>query len=187
VAAGHDIYACPTPDCQMRVAVEEGEVARLQCPMCKRNSCLRCGAQPFHRGVTCAQYAAKTKRPGSAAEAGFKRWMQKTGTKQCPGCRMAVTKEDLDKQETQRSECHKMLCRLCGTRFCFKCLKVLTSSFTCGCSIDMHGFIDPKTGKRMNHFRSNARPKAAPEKRPAGRGSGKQADAQRSGKRVRGR
>merc|ERR1711879_520911 len=72
----------------------------------------------------------------------------------CPSCSMAVTKEDLANQNTQRSECHKMLCRHCGTRFCFKCLALLTDEYTCGCSIDAHGFVNPHNGRRIEHFRS---------------------------------
>merc|ERR1719356_2131914 len=70
---------------------------------------------------------------------------------------MAVTKQNLEKQDAQRAECHKMLCRCCGTRFCFKCLAVLTESHTCGCSRDAHGFIDPHTGRRLAHLRAGRR------------------------------
>merc|ERR1719478_201941 len=66
---------------------------------------------------------------------------------------MAVTKLNLESQDTQYKECHKMMCRNCNTRFCFKCLKILTDTFTCGCSIDLHGFVDPRTGKRLEHLR----------------------------------
>lgn len=52
-----------------------------------------------------------------------------------------------------RKKCHKMLCRHCGTQFCFKCLALLTSTYSCGCSIDAHGFINPVTGKRVKHLR----------------------------------
>merc|ERR1719265_2440056 len=91
--------------------------------------------------------------------------MHKTGTKQCPQCKMAVTKENLESQNTQRSECHKMLCRHCGTRFCFKCLALLTDTYTCSCSMKEHGFINPITGRLIRHRAvsqagSNSRAKA---------------------------
>merc|ERR1719324_2250848 len=79
--------------------------------------------------------------------------MEATGTRQCPKCQMATTKENLDKQTEQRSECHKMQCRNCGTRFCFKCLAVLTDTYTCGCTKDKHGFVDPRTGKYVAHLK----------------------------------
>merc|ERR1712066_1111993 len=85
-------------------------------------------------------------------EAGFLKWIEQTGSKQCPTCPMVITKENLNGQANQYKECHKMLCRNCNTRFCFKCLAVLTEKFTCGCSINLHGFVDPNTGKRLTHL-----------------------------------
>lgn len=158
-----DIRACPTPNCPMRVALEEGDVARFKCTMCKKESCLRCGRQPFHRGLTCEEYSEKMKNNTKAAKKErqadrlFEQWMQETGTKQCPCCRMAVTKQNLDRQQTQYSECHKMSCRNCGTKFCFKCLAILSESYTCGCTIDAHGFINPVTGRIVKHLKKRAK------------------------------
>jgi hypothetical protein len=81
--------------------------------------------------------------------------MQETGAKQCPSCNMAVTKQDLKNQGSQKSECHKMLCRNCDTRFCFKCLAVLTDDFSCGCTKNEHGFVDPHTGEYVQHLKKN--------------------------------
>jgi hypothetical protein len=82
-----------------------------------------------------------------------------------------VSKQNLEKQGTQYAECHKMVCRSCNTRFCFKCLTVLTAKFSCGCSIDRHGFIDPVTGKIVKHLDSRAQKarEAAKQKKPRGR------------------
>jgi len=175
VSSAADLWACPTPNCPMRVALEDGELARLRCTLCKKDSCLKCGHQPYHRGVTCEENAerlkAKSKAHKSAiqAEESLMQWMQETGTKQCPTCRMGVTKQNIANQNTQYSECHKMVCRNCNTRFCFKCLSVLSEAFTCGCTIDAHGFIDPLTGKRLEHLRARkGRPpaaKAAPQQK----------------------
>ncbi|CAJ1452202.1 unnamed protein product, partial [Effrenium voratum] len=159
VSCAADIRACPTPNCPMRVAIEEGDITRFKCTMCKKESCLRCGRQPFHRGLSCEEYAEKMKNNTKAAKKErqadqlFEQWMEETGTKQCPRCRMAVTKQNLDRQRTQYSECHKMSCRNCSTRFCFKCLAILTDSYTCGCTIDAHGFIDPVSGKIVKHLK----------------------------------
>lgn len=157
VASCSNLFACPTPDCSMRVSVEDGEEPRLDdCPKCHKSSCLRCGAQPYHHGLTCQQYSAKqAKKCGnsaSMADLGLHKWMLKTGTQQCPQCKMAISKENLQSQKTQYKECHKMVCRNCNTKFCFKCLRVLTENVSCGCSIDAHGFVDPRTGKRIAHF-----------------------------------
>jgi len=163
VSSAADIRACPTPNCPMRVALEEGGISRFRCTICKKDSCLLCGRQPFHRGLTCEEYSEKLKANTKAAKKErkadelFEQWMEETGTKQCPTCRMAVSKQSLDSQHTQYKECHKMSCRNCGTKFCFKCLAVLTASYTCGCTIDAHGFIDPVTGKIVKHLKKRAK------------------------------
>jgi len=158
VSSAADIYPCPTPNCQMRVALEPGEEPRLQCSLCKKSSCLKCGAQPYHNNLTCEEYEAARKRTRlvkkeQRADDSFRQWMEQTGTKQCPTCGIAVTKENLAKQNTQYQECHKMMCRNCKTKFCFKCSAILTDTSTCGCSINAHGFVDPVTGKRVEHLR----------------------------------
>lgn len=158
VSAAQDIYPCPTPNCSFRVALEDGDVPRLKCPDCKKTCCLRCGVQPYHRGKTCEEAAAQGRKANSD-EAALKRWMVATGSKQCPTCQVVVTKQNLEKQGTQYVECHKMMCRNCETKFCFKCLAILSDKVSCACTRKEHGFINPKTGRRVNHV------KAAPKKK----------------------
>jgi hypothetical protein len=158
IASVEDLCACPTPNCPMRVALEEGATPRMKCPECKKVSCLRCGAQPYHHRLTCEQYAAKKKKMKKKAQADdgeedFRKWMAEVGAKQCPTCKVVVTKQNIQHQGTQKAECHKMMCRQCGTRFCFKCEAKLSDTFTCGCTRNDHGFINPKTGKREEHLR----------------------------------
>lgn len=192
---------CPTPDCPNIVAMEEGDSTfRLDCLICKKDSCLKCLAQPYHHGQTCEEHAGqkkkfeeddtkrKRKRKAERSEqdeddmSSFLRWMEDTGTKPCPGCSTAISKQNLQKQRSQSEECHKMVCRNCGTRFCFKCLTVLTPTSTCGCTGNEHGFINPKTGKFMAHLskkalsvrapaQSSARPQSGNGKGRPGRGS----------------
>lgn len=162
VAATEDLRPCPTPGCPMRVALEADESGEFHCPECKKISCLRCGCQPYHKRFTCEQYAARKRK--LVKRDSFTEWMEQTGTKQCPSCKMAVTKLDMQNQATQKSECHKMLCSNCTTRFCFKCLAVLTDEYSCGCTADKHGFVDPKTGKYLAHFKKK---KNTPVKKPA--------------------
>ncbi|CAK0903590.1 unnamed protein product [Prorocentrum cordatum] len=146
--------ACPTPNCTWRF--HDCASDRQTCPVCEEESCLLCGAQPYHEGRTCEQYKA-----GLEDQDMFERWIEKTGSKQCPTCHMVTTKENLEKQSQQRVECHKMLCRNCNTRWCFKCLAVLTDTYTCGCTIDAHGFIDPETGKIVKHLKRGAKRKGS--------------------------
>jgi len=176
VSSTADLAACPTANCPMRVALEPGVEPRLMCTECKKESCLRCGSQPYHKGRTCEEHAEHRRNKGAKKaqikqaedDESFRQWMEETGTKQCPTCSIAISKQDLDKQNQQYQECHKMLCRNCNTKFCFKCSKVLTESFTCGCSIDRHGFFDSKTGKRQDHLRPAGKPG-----RPAGKPAAK--------------
>jgi len=165
VSAAGDLYACPTPNCSFRVALEDGDVSRLKCPECKKTCCLRCGAQPYHRGMSCQEYAEKLAAKGkNTGEEELQKWMEETGSKRCPTCNVIVTKENLEKQNSQYVECHKMQCRNCDTRFCFKCLAILTDKYSCGCTRKEHGFINPKTGRRNNHLKAKAAPKGKARK-----------------------
>merc|ERR1719510_2234662 len=187
VSCDANLKACPTPGCPMRVALEDGASARLSCPLCKKTSCVRCGAQPWHRSMSCEEYAKKPRPPtkstgrgrGAAAaakaaqsnEEALHKWMAETGTRQCPTCGMAVSKQNLGQQQTQRSECHKMMCRNCNCRFCFKCLAILTASFSCGCTSELHGFINPKSGRRISQ---RFRPKSENSKKRGAGGNSQQ-------------
>jgi hypothetical protein len=158
IATEPSLFNCPTPDCNFCVSLDDNEEPWLQnCPKCGKGSCLRCSAQPYHEGVSCQAHSLRSKSPRQqCAEVSIKTWMDKTGTKQCPQCRMGITKEDLSKQRTQETECHKMMCQQCHTRFCFKCLTVLTDTFTCGCTMDAHGFVNPVTGSFVAHLAEHA-------------------------------
>jgi len=165
VASGALQRSCPTPDCKMRHTLKAGSSGQVTCVMCAKESCLLCGAQPFHTGRTCEQHAKRLRAQGlSKEDESFFKWMEATGTRQCPKCQMATSKENLARQTEQRSECHKMLCRNCGTRFCFKCLAILTETYTCGCTKNKHGFIDPFSGEVVGHLKRGAAKKTASSK-----------------------
>eukprot|EP00435_Cladocopium_sp_Y103_P010900 s2474_g2.t2 len=141
VASGAKPRPCPTPDCHMHKTFEEGKPACETCPLCEKESCWWCGAQPYHSGLTCEQHRKKdTRSSGSKDDESFLKWMKDTGTKQCPTCGMATSKENLEMQTDQVEECHKMICRSCGTKFCFGCNAILTESYTCGCTQNAHNF-----------------------------------------------
>jgi hypothetical protein len=152
IAVSTNMFGCPTSDCAMCVWLEDGEDPWLKaCPMCKKGSCLSCRIQPYHEGMTCTQFLQLplTKKQ-KLAKVQFLDWIDRTSSKRCPGCKAVVTKEQIENQGTEISECHKMFCRVCGTRFCFRCLEVLTDTLTCHCSGDEHGFLNPIT--RMFEF-----------------------------------
>eukprot|EP00913_Durusdinium_trenchii_P010795 g10126.t1 len=154
MASGAKPRPCPTADCGMQKIFEDARSARDTCPLCEKESCWWCGAQPFHENMTCEQWRDVRRR--------FLKWMKETGTKQCPTCGMATSKENLEMQSDQVEECHKMLCRSCGTKFCFACLAILTDSYTCGCTQNAHNFVDPHTGKLVKHLK---KPKAKAKRR----------------------
>lgn len=70
------------------------------------------------------------------------RILMRLGLKQCPGCGEGMQKES----ET----CHKMICRSCRARFCFRCLARL-EYFNCGCTGAEHNFVDPLDGSIRSH------------------------------------
>ncbi|CAJ1344140.1 unnamed protein product [Effrenium voratum] len=70
------------------------------------------------------------------------RTLARLGLKKCPGCGEGLQKES----ET----CHKMICRSCRARFCFRCLARL-EYFNCGCSGAEHRFVDPLDGRILTH------------------------------------
>ncbi|CAK9046559.1 unnamed protein product [Durusdinium trenchii] len=159
MASGAKPRPCPTADCGMQKIFEDARSARDTCPLCEKESCWWCGAQPFHENMTCEQWRDVRRRSSTrdGEDASFLKWMKETGTKQCPTCGMATSKENLEMQSDQVEECHKMLCRSCGTKFCFACLAILTDSYTCGCTQNAHNFVDPHTGKLVKHLK---KPKA---------------------------
>jgi hypothetical protein len=122
-----DYYHCPTRDCDNIVHYKTGPPV-IDCSKCKRNSCLKCGASPFHAGVTCEQW--RTEHPEadpSVAAAGLT-------IRACRRCGNGIELAE---------GCLKMMCR-CGYRFCFKCG---SENAACGCTPFYHiGFTDNLTG-----------------------------------------
>lgn len=62
-----------------------------------------------------------------------------------------------------------MMCRSCGTKFCFSCSALLTETYTCqwpkvsrkaswrgGCTQNGHNFVDPHSGKLVKHLKPKA-------------------------------
>ena len=74
VVADPTLHMCPTPDCPNIVAwtgPEDGPPA-IDCAVCKRRSCVICGAYPFHEGSNCPppRAAAAAGGGGDGASAG---------------------------------------------------------------------------------------------------------------------
>merc|ERR1712151_292115 len=68
--------------------------------------------------------------------------LAKLGAKRCPACGTGMQKD----VET----CHKMICRTCRAKFCFRCLARL-EYFNCGCTAAEHRFVYPIDGRTVAH------------------------------------
>lgn len=90
---------CPTPDCPYAVLVppERSVCPRVLCPCCVQSFCILC-QQPWHRGVC--------------------REQRVDGVKNCPNCRIGISKTD-------DGACNTMHCGNCETDFCWLCLERL--------------------------------------------------------------
>jgi DNA (cytosine-5)-methyltransferase 1 len=61
---GSGTCKCPTPGCSYYVWLDnsDDEPALRSCPQCGRSSCVKCGAQPYHTGLSCSQRASNSRR-----------------------------------------------------------------------------------------------------------------------------
>ena len=162
-AAAPEFYPCPTPDCRMVFAIGDACEAKLTCPLCKKHSCWRCGAQPPHEGKSCPP-----KR-----DADLEPWIAETGSRRCPQCNVPVSKGTLDTQQTQENECHLMQCRVCGCKFCFQCLATITDTHRCSCTPLAHVFVDPLVGCGQTCCGQAESKAQAPPSTPAAKGKPK--------------
>ena len=63
----------------------------------------------FHEGLTCDEQEEERK----GGDVLFKRWLEKSGAKQCPGCGASIQKVD---------GCNHVKCSVCETHICWVCL-----------------------------------------------------------------
>lgn len=146
-----EYHHCPTPDCENVVYYKEGPPI-VDCFKCKRVSCLKCSASPYHHGRTCEQWKEWRRererrwRPPTIdrSRAGEENRYEFGGTcaiaaaaglriRTCRRCGNGVELAD---------GCLKLKCR-CGYRFCFECG---SENAQCSCTPANHGFTDNVTG-----------------------------------------
>ncbi|CAE7283832.1 RBCK1 [Symbiodinium sp. CCMP2592] len=113
--ADPSLIACPTPDCPYRAWIGEGDRSRLICEVCFMESCVRCGASPFHHGLSCEE---ETRRSALMME-GYQRiaprieeCLRQAMFRSCPGCNMPIERTDA---------CCHMTCSHCHTEFSWIC------------------------------------------------------------------
>ncbi|KAG0425908.1 hypothetical protein HPB47_026975 [Ixodes persulcatus] len=121
-----DARWCPAPDCGY-VVIASGcaSCPKLHCerPGCSTSFCYHC-KQEWHPNQTCdAARAQRAARPisSSAASLGFPHdgTLQRDDIKHCPCCKVFIIKMD-------DGSCNHMTCRLCGTEFCWLCMKEIS-------------------------------------------------------------
>lgn len=118
---------CPTADCPQiyrvpwKVMAGKGKgkgkrdlppppppLPPIRCPSCFIRICRGCHSV-FHEGLTCDEQEEERK----GGDMLFKRWIEKSGTKECPGCGARIQKID---------GCNHVKCSACETHICWVCL-----------------------------------------------------------------
>lgn len=111
---------CPTADCPQVYRVpcsgkgkgsnikHAGVLMPIRCPSCFIRICRGCHTV-FHEGLTCDEQEEE-RRGGDRL---FRRWLEKSGAKECPGCGASIQKVD---------GCNHVKCSACETHICWVCL-----------------------------------------------------------------
>ncbi|KDR68460.1 hypothetical protein GALMADRAFT_146415 [Galerina marginata CBS 339.88] len=99
-----EYHFCPTPDCK-QVYRPAPEGVFIQCPSCLVRICPNCHTDA-HDGLTCME--------STHGDDLFRDWVDNHNVKRCPGCNMAIEKEE---------GCNHMVCTMCKTHSCWVCLQ----------------------------------------------------------------
>ncbi|GAM29242.1 hypothetical protein SAMD00019534_124180 [Acytostelium subglobosum LB1] len=108
ISTSADFALCTTPNCEYAF-INEGDVARFECPKCKKVQCLKCKTA-YHEGTSCEKYQQWLKENGQG-DTLFEKVVQEKGFRKCPKCSATVEK---------REGCNHMTCR-CQWHFCYRC------------------------------------------------------------------
>jgi len=140
VALDPSLHFCRTPNCIYIVSWEseaENGIPRLDCPICKKTSCILCGLEPYHKGMTCeeaVEYWNTQEQINHQNEVRSLAYLREMDMKHCRRCRAGVLKD---------SGCDKMMCR-CGYKFCFRCG---AENAVCRCTPSYHLFWNNVAGR----------------------------------------
>ena len=110
------------------VAWAAADAPCLDCPLCRLQSCLLCGATPYHSGISCDAHASNVS-PSQEEQATQRALEADATTRQCGGCNAYVSKVE---------GCDKFQC-ICGYRFCWSCG---AKDAKCDCTGREHTFWD---------------------------------------------
>lgn len=110
--------ACPTPGCARFVVPAGMDI--VECPVCRKKLCAKCGAAGGHQGVTCEAYEA-WQRENSGAEQSFEDVMAELRWRRCPVCRAPSERAS----GCNFIQCWSHACRK-RTYWCYVCGKQLS-------------------------------------------------------------
>lgn len=124
-----DTRWCPAPDCSYAViAAGCASCPRLQCGLdtCRMEFCYHC-KEKWHPDQTCdAARLSRMRRPCpdisvnySAQTSTMDDARASSDIKPCPRCNVLIIKMD-------DGSCNHMVCAVCGSEFCWLCMKVIT-------------------------------------------------------------
>lgn len=110
-------HPCQTRTC-LNIVVSNGTSTDVSCESCGIEWCTKCLVQPFHRGMSCYDYALSQDLTENGK---FIRQMIDEGTfKKCPVCTVVTAKEK-DPVTGLETGCNKIICSECTTKWCWLC------------------------------------------------------------------
>uniref|UniRef100_U5EF97 RBR-type E3 ubiquitin transferase n=1 Tax=Corethrella appendiculata TaxID=1370023 RepID=U5EF97_9DIPT len=120
--ADPDSRWCPAPDCSYAViATGCASCPRLRCerPGCDLQFCYHCKAE-WHPDQTCDAARASRQNPIRAPSGSISQDSQhRDDIKPCPRCQVLIVKMD-------DGSCNHMVCAVCGSEFCWLCMKEIS-------------------------------------------------------------
>ena len=121
LVAEADARWCPAPDCGF-VVIASGCAGcpKLQChrPGCDTNFCYHC-KQEWHPNQTCDAARIQRSNGRRDSDASITGHNKDTDIKPCPTCKVLIIKMD-------DGSCNHMTCSVCGTEFCWLCMKQIS-------------------------------------------------------------
>ncbi|XP_055531891.1 E3 ubiquitin-protein ligase RNF19B-like [Wyeomyia smithii] len=120
--ADPDSRWCPGPDCSYAVIASGcASCPRIRCerPGCDVQFCYHCKAE-WHPDQTCDAARASRQSPTRAPSGSISNDSQhKDDIKPCPRCQVLIVKMD-------DGSCNHMVCAICGSEFCWLCMKEIS-------------------------------------------------------------
>ncbi|EDS29458.1 blood meal-induced protein [Culex quinquefasciatus] len=120
--ADPDSRWCPGPDCSYAVvATGCASCPRIRCerPGCDVQFCYHCKAE-WHPDQTCDAARASRQSPTRAPSGSISQDSHhKDDIKPCPRCQVLIVKMD-------DGSCNHMVCAICGSEFCWLCMKEIS-------------------------------------------------------------